>query len=81
METSFTLQPNAKAVFTPYSTHLRFSTGKVPGIDASKYDTAEFKGVPKVVQLPENNFESVAICACTSKPTTLFHFLNGIYLL
>jgi len=45
-------------------------------MEASKYATEELSGAPKDVPLPENSLDALAICACTSKPTTLFHFLK-----
>lgn len=71
-----TLQFKAKAVKTPASTHLLFSTGKVPGMAQSNNETLLLIGEAYFVEAPENNLLTDLICACTSRPTTLFHVLK-----
>uniref|UniRef100_A0A182IRF1 GRIP domain-containing protein n=1 Tax=Anopheles atroparvus TaxID=41427 RepID=A0A182IRF1_ANOAO len=50
------------------------SSRSVPGIDASNKETHVFGAAPKVDRAPEKSFDFVSSCACTSNPTTLFHF-------
>ena len=52
------LRPRARLVSTPASTHLLLSTGKVPGIAASKNETLELTGALKLVGAEENIFEA-----------------------
>jgi hypothetical protein len=73
MLTSFILQERARAVLIPDSTHFRFKTGKVPGVEASSSATEELIGSPKLFRAPEKSFELVAIWAWISSPMTLFH--------
>lgn len=46
-------------------------TGNVPGVAASKSETAVFAGDDGSFGAAENNLLFDKICACTSRPTTL----------
>lgn len=46
-------------------------TGNVPGVAASKSETAVFAGDVGSFGAAENNLLFDKICACTSRPTTL----------
>lgn len=50
-------------------------TGSVPGMAASNSATLQLTAPAKSVGAPENNLELLKICACTSKPITLFQSL------
>jgi hypothetical protein len=78
MDVSLIRQLRARAVFMAASTHRLFSTGRVPGIDASNSATLELTGEPNSVAAPENSFETLAICEWISRPTTLFHLVLGM---
>lgn len=51
------MQFNARAVFSPEVTHDLFKTGSVPGVAASKKDTAVLTGSPNSVDEPENSLD------------------------
>lgn len=48
-------------------------TGNVPGVAASKSETAVFAGDDGSFGAAENNLLFDKICACTSRPTTLLY--------
>src|SRR5690606_27344879 len=64
-----TLRPN----FTARCTASWFNTGNVPGNPRSTNDACVLGSAPYVVELPENNFDWVESCTCTSSPMTVSH--------
>lgn len=49
------------------------TTGNVPGVAASKSETAVFAGADGSFGAAENSLLFDWICACTSRPTTLLY--------
>lgn len=53
---------------------MKTFTGNVPGVAASKNETAVFAGKDASFGAPENSLLFDEICAWTSRPTTLLYF-------
>src|SRR3989338_6127222 len=62
--------PKAHATFIPQSNAFALSTGSTPGKPRHTGQTCVFGGAPKTAEQPQNSFDAVANCTCTSNPIT-----------
>jgi hypothetical protein len=55
-----------------------FRTGRTPGIPMHTWHVCEFGPWPNLVEHPQNIFDAVFNCACTSSPITGSYCITGI---